>query len=221
MSKQYDSTVPADLARLKGARMVTAIEVNWNRQIDEAKLKAMTGGEPITARFMRQNFFEFTPEFKLWLVANDYPQVRDTSGAFWERVRVIPFEVHIPDNERDPHLREKLKAEWPGILAWAVRGCLKWQREGLGKPQAVKEAIGGWKGNADHVRKFVKDELVRDSGNQLSSSDLYARYKAWCENHGEKPLTDKILKPRLQGLDLTHKRVNTGSVWVGVKLRLD
>ncbi len=129
LSKQYDNAIPADLARLAGARMVTAIEANWNWQIDEARIKAITGGDPITARFLHQNFFEFVPEFKLWFAANDFPRVRGTDGAFWERVRVIPFRVHIPPEKRDPKLPEKLRAEWPGILAWAVRGCLKWQRE--------------------------------------------------------------------------------------------
>ena len=201
--------------------MVTAVEANWNRQIDEARIKAMTGGEPITARFMRQDYFEFTPAFKLWLVANDFPKVRDTSGAFWERVRVIPFKAQIPEHERDPNLREKLKAEWPGILAWAVRGCLKWQREGLGKPRAVVDATGQWKEGADHVRRFVNDELIRDAGNTLASSELYSRYKTWCERHGEQPLSDRKLKSKLEDLDLTPKRVRTGSVWVGVKLRLE
>ena len=93
--KQYDNNIPADLARLNGARMVTAIEANFNRHLDEAKIKAMTGGEPIVARFMRQNFFEFTPEFKLWIVANDRPRVRGTDAAFWRRVRVIPLTVKI------------------------------------------------------------------------------------------------------------------------------
>ena len=96
LTKQYDNNIPADLARLAGARMVTAIEANFNRHLDEAKIKAMTGGEPITARFMRQNFFSFTPEFKLWLVANDRPRVRGTDAAFWRRMRVIPLNIKIP-----------------------------------------------------------------------------------------------------------------------------
>jgi putative DNA primase/helicase len=134
-----------DLARLAGARMVTAIEANFNRHLDEAKIKGMTGGDPITARVMRQNLFQFVPEFKLWLVANDRPRVRGTDDALWRRVRVIPFEVEIPKEEQDPSLPSRLRAEWPGILAWAVRGCLKWQREGLDEPNAVSQATGRWR----------------------------------------------------------------------------
>jgi putative DNA primase/helicase len=201
--------------------MVTAVEANWTRQIDEARMKSMTGGDPITARFMRQDYFQFVPEFKLWFAVNDFPSVRGTDDAFWRRVRTILFRVQVPDENRDPKLNEKLRAEWPGILAWAVRGCLRWQREGLGSPQAVlQQATGEWARGADHVRKFVNEELIMDEGNVLSSSALYSRYKAWCERHGERPLPDKKLKPKLESFDFTYKRVRTGSVWQGVKLRL-
>ena len=98
--KQYDNAIPADLARLDGARMVTAIEANFNRHLDEARIKSMTGGEPITARFMRQDFFQFAPVLKLWLVANDRPRVRGTDKAFWRRVRVIPLTIEIPEAAR-------------------------------------------------------------------------------------------------------------------------
>ena len=130
VAKQYDNGATADLARLAGARMVTAVEVNWSRQIDEARVKMLTGGDPITARHLYQGFFTFQPTCKLWFVANDLPGVRGTAEAFWRRVHVIPFEVIIPKDERDEGLIEKLKAEAPGILAWAVRGCLAWQRGG-------------------------------------------------------------------------------------------
>ena len=98
----------------RGRRMVTAIEANANRQIDEAKIKGITGGEPITARFMRQNYFQLYPEFKLWLVANDRPRVRGTDDAFWRRVRLIPLSVAIPTDEVDPNSPMKLQAEWSG-----------------------------------------------------------------------------------------------------------
>jgi putative DNA primase/helicase len=104
MAKTYDNNIPNDIARLKGARMVTAIEATPGRQLDEARIKAMTGGDPLTARFMRAEWFTFTPDFKLWLVANDDPRVRSTDAALWRRIRVIPFDVVIPDRERDPDL---------------------------------------------------------------------------------------------------------------------
>lgn len=221
MAKQHDNGIPTDLARLQGARMVTAVEVNWTRQIDEARVKALTGGDPITARHLYQDFFEFQPACKLWFAANDLPGVRGTAEAFWRRVRLIPFEVEIPADERDPDLLAKLRAEWPGILAWAVRGCLAWQREGLKQPAPVLRGVEGWKRKADHVARFCNEELARDGGNLLPSAELQHHYRSWCERHGEQPLDPRKLKAALEGQDLTYKRTNTGSVWAGVKLRLD
>ncbi|ESZ78383.1 primase [Mesorhizobium sp. L103C105A0] len=220
LAKHYDNAIPVDLARLAGVRMVTAVEANWNRAIDEARVKSMTGGEPITARYMRENLFEFRPQFKIWFVANDFPQVRGTAGAFWERAKVIPFTVEIAEDDRDRDLMKKLMTEASGILNWAIEGCLAWQHEGLGTCAAIKAAGGRWKKAADHVRKFVDAEIVRDPGNVLSASDLLDHYVAWCRRNGEEPLDAKKLKAKLVSFDFTHARTNTGSTWKGVKLRL-
>jgi putative DNA primase/helicase len=205
LTKQYDNNIPADLACLAGARMVTAIEANFNRHLDEAKIKAMTGGEPITARFMRQNFFSFQPEFKLWFVANDRPRVRGTDDAFWRRVCVILLNIKIPSSERDRDLPNKLRVEWPGILAWAIRGCRKWQREGLAQPATVRSATKGWQKEMDHLKKFVAEELIIAPGLKILSSQMYDRYKKWCSSHGEEALTVQNFKAKLQeSLDVTH-----------------
>jgi putative DNA primase/helicase len=178
--KQYDNAIPADLARLAGVRMVTATEANFNRQLNEARIKAMTGGDPITARLLYSNYSEFTPEFKLWLSANDRPRVRETDDAFWRRIRVILLDVEIPRKERDRDLPNKLKAEWPGILRWAVRGCRKWQREGLVEPSAVKEATQDWRKAADHLTRFVREAVILEPEGVVSASALYNHYKTWC-----------------------------------------
>jgi putative DNA primase/helicase len=219
--KQYDNAIPADLARLDGARMVTAIEANFNRHLDEARIKSMTGGEPITARFMRQNFFQFVPVLKLWLVANDQPRVRGTDEAFWRRMRVIPLTIKIPEAERDPDLSAKLRAELPGILAWAVRGCLKWQRNGLGMPGAVERATSGWQKEMDHLKRFVAEQLDIAPGIKVAASQLFDLYGKWCVQHGEQSLTVQDFKAKLQeALDVTHTRVNGRSWWRGIKLRV-
>ena len=129
-----------DIARLKGARFVSAVESGQSRQMAETVIKQVTGGDKIAARFLYQEFFEFSPQFKLFLVANHKPQVRGTDEAVWRRIRLVPFDVKIPQEERDKHLPEKLQSELPGILAWAVRGCVKWQEKGLGEPTEVLEA---------------------------------------------------------------------------------
>jgi putative DNA primase/helicase len=219
--KQFDNNIPADIARLAGARMVTANESNFNRQLDEAKIKAMTGGDPITARFMRQNFFEFKPEFKLWFAANDLPRVRATSDAFWRRALVIPFEVHIPKSEVDPELPAKLWAESPGILAWVVRGCLEWQRIGLSPPKAIVRATNLWRAGVDVVKRFITDCVIFEHGKFVTRSGMYASFKKWCDEHGEQPMSIQKFKDRMQELDIALSRLpGKGTrIWKGVSLR--
>jgi putative DNA primase/helicase len=220
LTKNYDNAIPADLARLEGARMVTAIESNVNRQLDEAKIKAMTGGEPITARHLYKNFSEFKPQFKLWFVANDRPRVRATDDAIWSRIRVIPLNVKIPSDEVDPDLSRKLKAELPGILSWAIRGCRNWQREGLGEPASVKAATAGWRQDVDHVRRFVMETLVIGCSldNVVPAGELHGAFMQWCARHGEQPMSTVALKAKLvETFDLTHARTKHGSEWRGVR----
>jgi putative DNA primase/helicase len=170
---------------------------------------------------MRQEFFEFTPAFKLWLVANDRPRVRGTDTALWRRVRVIPFDVNIPEAERDRNLPERLKAEWPGILVWAVRGCLTWQAEGLAEPEAARKATRRWYKVADHLKRFVAEILISESGNTVAASSMHERYTEWCNRNGEEALDTGKLKKQLQDShDITHRRTNQRSEWVGVKFRL-
>ena len=121
---------PTDIASLRGARLVTAVETEEGRRWDESKIKALTGGDMIAARFMRQDFFEYRPQFKLVIAGNHKPGLRSVDEAIRRRFHLIPFNVTIPEGERDLELAEKLRAEWPGILAWMIEGCLDWQRQG-------------------------------------------------------------------------------------------
>ena len=132
---------PTDLAGLRGARLVTAVETEEGRHWNEAKIKALTGGDKIAARFMRQDFFEFVPQFKLVIAGNHKTGLRSINEAIRRRFNLVPFTVKIPEDERDERLTEKLRAEWPGILQWMIDGCLDWQADGLRPPEAVREAI--------------------------------------------------------------------------------
>ncbi|MGC1864482.1 MAG: phage/plasmid primase, P4 family [Methylocystis sp.] len=217
--KQYDNAIPADIARLRGARVVVANEANFDRQIDEAKIKTMTGGDPLLARFMRQNFFEFMPEFKLILIANDFPRVRLNSEAFWRRVRVVPVDRKIPASQVDPDLMDKLRAELPGVLAWAVRGCLSWQQNRLPMPEAIRAATDRWKIFADVIKRFVTNCCELDPQAEVSASEIYARYRDWCGEHKESPQSQAGFKIKLVELDLTHRHTRTGNVWLGIRLK--
>jgi putative DNA primase/helicase len=220
MTKQYDNAISNDQARLAGVRMVTAVETNFNRQLDEAKIKAMTGGEKITARFMRQDYFEFTPAFKLWLAANDRPRVRGTDTALWRRIRVVPFNMHIPESEKDLDLPSKLRQEWPGILAWAVRGSIDWQKEGLVPPPAACQAATDWSKAADHLKLFVIEVLEFDALNRIAAQVMHDQYSHWCGRNGETPLDMKAFKLALMTEhNIHHKRTKQGSEWTGVRFR--
>ena len=131
---------PTELAKLAGARLVVAQETQKGRRWDETKIKALTGGDKITARFMRQDFFDFTPMFKLFIAGNHKPRLSSVDEAMRRRLLLVPFTVQIPVAERDPDLPRKLQAEWPAILRWAVDGCLEWRQTGLAPPQIVRDA---------------------------------------------------------------------------------
>src|SRR5262249_13180590 len=133
--RRSGDTVRNDLARLQGARFVAAVEVERNRKLAEVLVKQLTGGDIITARFFYEEFFEYQPVLKLWLAVNHKPMVQGTDHAIWRRIRLLPFTATIPADEQDKRLMEKLQAELPGILRWAVEGCLAWQCEdGLTPP---------------------------------------------------------------------------------------
>jgi putative DNA primase/helicase len=131
---------PTDLAGLRGARLVTATETEEGRRWAESRIKQLPGGDTIAARFMRQDFFEYRPQFKLFIAGNHKPSLRSVDEAIRRRFHLVPFAVTIPPEERDGELAEKLKNEWPGILAWMIEGSLGWQTDGLHQPEAVSTA---------------------------------------------------------------------------------
>jgi putative DNA primase/helicase len=219
LARHFDNAIPNDLARLAGSRFVTAIEPNFNRHLDEGRIKAMTGGDPITARFLHREFFEFTPQFTLWVVANDFPRVRGTADAFWRRVRVLPFDVVIPEAERDPGLPEKLRAEWPGILAWAVQGCVAWLKDGFIKCSKVKGASKAWQVAADHLGRFLAEECAVDTIGSVQALQLYDHYLSWCRAQGEKSLTATQFKTQLIAKGHIWKKTKRWREWRGLKLR--
>ena len=152
---------PTDMAGLRGARLVTAIETEQGSRWAESKLKALTGGDKITARFMRQDFFEFTPQFKLLIVGNHKPSIRNVDEAMKRRLHMVPFTVTIPPAKRDKRLPDRLLAERDGILAWALQGCLEWQRTGLRPPAAVMAATEDYFEAEDAIGRWIDERCVR------------------------------------------------------------
>jgi putative DNA primase/helicase len=170
---------PTELAKLRGARLVVAQETQQGRAWDEAKIKAITGGDKQTARFMRQDFFDFYPTFKLFIAGNHKPTLKNVDEAMRRRLLLVPFTVQIPLAERDIHLTEKLEAEWPAILRWAIDGCLEWQRIGLSPPKVVTDATNEYFAAEDGFGQWLEDECEIDIGNSFKWEAVGALFESW------------------------------------------
>jgi putative DNA primase/helicase len=176
---------PTEIARLRGVRLAVGSEIEAGRSWAESKLKQMTGGDKLQGRFMRQDFFEFTPQFKLLIAGNSKPSLRGVDEAIRRRLHLIPFTVTIPPEERDHHLPEKLKEEWPAILRWAIEGCLLWQQYGLQPPRAVLAATEGYLAGEDSFALWREDCTTVDTHAWERSADLWQSWKRWAESAGE------------------------------------
>ena len=177
---------PTDMAGLRGARFVSAIETEQGRRWAESKVKNLTGGDKISARFMRQDFFEFFPQFKLFVAGNHKPAIRNIDEAMKRRLHLIPFTITVPPERRDKHLQQKLLAERDGILAWAVQGCLDWQRLGrLDPPQRVVEATEEYFEAEDALGRWLEERCVRTANAKSLTAELFNDWKQWAEAAGE------------------------------------
>jgi putative DNA primase/helicase len=204
---------PTELAALRGAHLVTATETQEGRRWDETKIKLLTGGDRISARFMRGDFFEFVPQFKLIIAGNHKPSLRTVDEAIRRRFHLVPFVVTIPPAERDVELKEKLKAEWPGILAWMIEGCLAWQREGLSPPAPVRDATAAYMDAEDSISTWLCECCSRDPNAWKSSTALFASWSVWARHAGEAIGSQKAFVQTLEngrGLKAARKKSGRG-----------
>ena len=204
---------PTDLAGLRGARLVTATETEEGRRWAEARIKQLTGGDMISARFMRQDFFEFSPAFKLVIAGNHKPSLRSVDEAIRRRFHLIPFGVTIPAGERDGELADKLRTEWPGILAWLVEGCLEWQVEGLQQPEAVRTATEAYLSAEDSLAAWLDEKCERGANLWASSAILFSSWKTWADAAGESPGNSKRFAQALEtrGFNPARKRLGNSN----------
>ena len=209
---------PTELAGLRGARLVTAVETEEGRRWDESKIKALTGGDTISARFMRQDFFQFTPQFKLIIAGNHKPGLRSVDEAIRRRINLIPFTVAIPPEERDPDFTGKLKAELPGILAWMIDGCIEWQRNGLKPPQIVTDATDAYLEAEDGVSAWIDECCQRDPNAFCSSTNLFACWNEWATKHGEYVGTTRKLSSTLESKGFQPFRKNSARGFLGLRI---
>jgi putative DNA primase/helicase len=187
---------PTELARLAGARLVVTSELEEGQRFAEAKVKQLTGRDPVTARFMRQDFFTFTPTHSLWLLANHAPAVRAGGPAFWRRLRLLPFLHVVPADQRDPHLEDRLvEDEGPQILGWLIRGAAEYLAHGLAEPASVRTATSSYERDQDTVGRFVDETCqlgpIGQQGMRVKVAELRAAYETWCRIEGETPVNAK------------------------------
>jgi putative DNA primase/helicase len=212
---------PTDLAGLVGSRAVTASETERGRTWDENKIKTITGGDEVSARFMRGDFFEYGPQYKIFVAGNNKPKLKSTDEAIRRRFNLIPFLATIPKEERDLNLSERLKAEYPGILKWAIEGCLEWQRIGLDPPLVVRAATDEYIKSQNVVNNWIEERCNTGHGVKALSNDLYADFKSWVHQCGEESLKQADFNKALEELGYSNRKTNTGRVWNGLKLRSD
>jgi putative DNA primase/helicase len=207
------ASIPNDMASLVGKRFVTAIETSESVRLNEARIKALTGEDSITARFLHKEFFTFRPIGKVWLAFNHKPSVEDDSHGFWRRVRLIPFLASFKGDSIDDQLVSKLSSEGQGILAWGVRGCQAWRIQGLGLPASVREATEAYRVESDPLRDFIADCCVLNEDAQIEVRLLWLCYCDWAKNSAIRPLNRRQFTERVVRLGAKRSRMGHDRTW--------
>jgi putative DNA primase/helicase len=210
-----------DVARLQGARFVKASEGEHQARLAESIVKQLTGEDSVAARYLYHELFTFQPQFKLWLITNHKPEIRGTDKAIWRRVRLVPFDEQFEGPSRDARLREKLEMELPGILSWAVRGCLMWQKDRLGMAPRVERATKQYRQESDQVGRFLAERCSSGSGFFTEGQKLYEAYLEWCLAKQEKPETNAAFAKNLAERQISKKRRRRGVIYQGLSLLTD
>lgn len=210
--------IPNDVARLRGVRAAMMNETSQGSRFDEAKLKDLTGGDTLTARFLHQEFFDFAPTHRIVIRGNHKPTINGTDEGIWRRLRLVPFTVTIPEDERDHQLLSKLEAEMPGILNWAIAGCLEWQRVGLKPPPVIMDAVRAYREESDTLGRFISDCCEARALGQVKSSVFFQRYQQFAEQAGERWIASKDLPHEMQRRGFAWKRTKTGGMYSGIDL---
>lgn len=210
MAKKHEAH-PTEQADLFGKRLVVAIESEGGRRLNETLVKELTGGDRIRARRMREDFWEFSPAHTLIMATNHRPVIRGTDNGIWRRLRLVPFNTKVEGSQADLSMPAKLRAEFPGILAWCVRGCLEWQAKGLEEPDAVTAATSEYRDEQDVLGGFIEDRCIVNRSARVKASALYAAYKQWSMDGSEFTMTQTAFGTAIQERGITKERSN--GIW--------
>lgn len=210
-----------DLVRLRGMRLVTTSEAEQGKAISESLIKQITGEDELTARFLYGEYFSFKPTFKIYMATNHKPRIKGADNGIWRRIKLIPFTVTIPPEQRDKQLTEKLLAENSGILNWLLQGYTLWKKEGLIEPDVIKEANEEYRYDMDSIQAFINEVLNIDASQKwrLPTKDLYDVYLRWCGKNNEKALSQKGLAVRMQEKGYKRGVSNSVRFWLGLGIK--
>jgi putative DNA primase/helicase len=217
--ERRDGAIPNDLAMLKGVRLVAVSETDQDQHLAEALVKRITGGDTISARFMRGEWFDFKPQFTPWLATNSRPTVRGDDQGIWDRIKLTPLTERLRDDEVDRQLPNKLREELPGILGWALRGCVEWRIRGLSEPEPVRSATEAYREAMDVVGRFLEEACELNPQAQTPARALFAAFQTWCADTGETPRSQRWLGLRFTDRGFTSVHTRGGYAWSGVGLK--
>lgn len=214
VKKQNESAANNDIARLHGSRFVSAVESEEGQHLSESLVKQLTGGEKISARFLNQEFFEFTPQFKIYFTSNHKPIVKGADEGIWRRIKIVPFNVTIPKEKVDKRLHEKLMNELPGIFNWMIKGALLWRKEGLGTTKAVDASTNDYKQEMDLVEPFLEAECFLAEAAKIEAKELYKKYEHYCFEYGDFALKNRTFYRVLESKGFKKKRGTKNKVYI-------
>lgn len=217
MLKNDGGGATPELAKMISARLVTANELGEGRRMDEATVKLFTGGDIVSARQLYREPIEFRPVFKLWMAGNHKPDIRGMDDGIWRRIHLVPYAVTFPPEKRDKDLEQKLLAELPGILRWAVQGCLEWQRVGLNPPAVVTSATDEYRSEMDIIGLWLAECCRLDPTAETSAGDLYRSYRKWAESNGHRCLSQKKLGATLRDRGFESRKASS-IYWSGLEV---
>ena len=211
---------PTDIARLRGVRLAVASETRPDGKFNESRVKMLTGGDTLSARFMGQNFFDFKPTHTLFMAVNHLPEVKSGGDGFWRRLRKIDFRKTIPVEKRKENLAQLLiEEEGAGILQWMIEGAVRVTNQGFSEPESVKMATQSYRHEEDHIAKFIDERTIIADTASVTKVSLFNAYREWCYENGEKPVTQNNLTREVKGrLGVTESESAGFKMFVGVDL---
>ncbi len=218
--EKYNESIPNDIARLKAARFVTSIESGKHKKFAEAQIKQLTGDDPISARFLHKEFFDFFAKFKIFFATNHKPKISGTDIGIWRRIKTIPFEKTFTADEIDKTIDKKIESEYEGILAWAVEGFMKWKSEGLGRVDKIDLATAEYKEDSDIIGSFIEEQCVLGQSLRVKSNAITKALQEWAHDGGMKYISRSELIEYLKSKGYEKKRGEQGYVyWYGIGLQ--